>query len=300
MNTSQHIALGFFTAALCTLGQNAIAHPSLSLPTITEGTNAYTAVTITHGLTAFTPPAPVTGTVQFFPTGADSNKKGPGRLTLPNGSVQIIDGGVASVRKTTDASSFEVGTQTNLADEIVSSKGGATGVATLAGKFRAVSSKAVFGKIGAIKTADGTSVIGAWGYQGKLDPDLYAQTTFRANMSGVWFNKDKCAKSLKVRVAAADVGKSDRTNAGTPHGYVNAWFNSQTPKFTDTTLDGITPDVNFWMTLTVPRDTTNNPFPKNSDGQEICKDTDKYDVVVTPTFEEIDTFLKIPNYWADK
>ncbi len=197
-----------------------------------------------------------------------------------------------SVRKTKDASSYEVGTQTNLADEVVTSKGGTTGLATLAGKFRPVSSKAVFGKVGAIKSGD--SVIGAWAYQGKLDPDLYAQTTFRANLGGVWLHKDKCAKSLKVRVPAADVGKSDRANTGIPHGYVNFWINSQTPKFSDPDAHGIKAVDNFWMTLMVPRDTVNNPFPAS------CTDADKYDVVVTPTFEEIDTFLKIPNYWADK
>lgn len=293
MNNTAKIALGCVAAALCTLGQQATAHPSLSVPSVMEGTSAYTAVTISHGLTAFTPAKPVTGTVQFFPTGSDSSKKGPGRKSV-NGVVTVIQGGVFSVRKTMDSGSYEEGTQTTLADEIVSSKGGSTGVTTLAGKFRAVSSNAVFRKVGAVMGADGTSVIGAWGYQGKLDPYLYAQTTFRANLGGVWLNKDKCAKSLKVRVPAADVGKADRANSGDPHGYVNLWINSQTPKFSDPEAHGIKSVDNFWMTLTMPRDTVNNPFP------ESCTADNKYDVVVTPSFEEIDTFLKIPNYWADK
>ncbi len=292
MRKFTRIALGCVTVALCAMGQQAVAHPSLSVPSVTEGTSAYTAVTITHGMTAFTPPAPVTGTTQFFPTGADSSKKGPGRKSV-NGAVQVIEGGVFSVRKTTDSSSFEEGVQTNLADEIVSSKNGSTGVTTLAGKFRPVSSKEVFGKMGA--TVDGSTVIGAWSYQGRLDPLLYAQTTFRANMSGVWLHPAKCAKSLKVRVPAADVGKADRSNKGTPHGYVNYWINSQTPKFSDPEAHGLQPSDNFWMTLMVPRDVTNNPFPEGCDAPGA-----KYDVVVTPTFEEIDNFLKIPGYWADK
>jgi hypothetical protein len=294
MKKSFQIAPGGLAVALCALGQNAIAHPSLSVPTVTEGTSAYSAVTISHGLTAFDPPAPVTGTVQIFPTGADSSKKGPGRLTLPDGGKQIIQGGVFSVRKTTDASSFEAGTQTNLEEEVVTAKGGATGLKTLAGKFRPVSSKEVFGKVGAIRGADGL-VIGSWAYQGKLDPYLYAQTHFRANLGGVWLHPKKCAKSLKVRVPAADVGKADRGNTGDPHGYVNFWINSQTPKFSDPEAHGIQPVDNFWMTLMMPRDEKNNPFPEGCDAPGA-----KYDVVVTPTFEEIDTYLKIPNYWADK
>lgn len=295
MKKSTRIVLGGMAAALCAIGQQASAHPSLSVPTVTEGMSAYTAVTITHGLTAFTPPLPVTGTTQFFPTGADSSKKGPGRLTNPadpSGAKTIIEGGVFSVRKTRDASSYEVGERTNLADEIVTAKGGTTGLATLAGKFRPVSSRAVFGRVGAIKS--GSAVVGAWSFHGRLDPDLYAQTTFRANLSGVWLHKDKCAKSLKVRVPAADVGRADRANSGTPHGFVNFWINSQTPKFNDPDAHGIKPVDNFWMTLTMPRDEKNNPFP------ESCTADNKYDVVVTPTFEEIDTLLNIPNYWADK
>ncbi len=58
MKKTTRIVLGGMAAALCAIGQQASAHPSLSVPTVTEGTSAYTAVTITHGLTAFTPPAP--------------------------------------------------------------------------------------------------------------------------------------------------------------------------------------------------------------------------------------------------
>jgi hypothetical protein len=291
LHLSKAIALGALALGAAGLSQTASAHPSLKVPSTMEGTNIYSGVVITHGCTAFTPPKPITGTVQFFPTGENSSGKGPGRLPGVNGGAPTpIQGGVFSVRKTTDSGSYEVGTQTNLADEIVSAKGGTTGVTSLAGRFRMVSSHEVFQKVGSVSrvnAAGATEVLGSWGALGKLDPTLYGQTEFRANMSGVWLNKDKCAKSLKVRVPAIDICASDKTGTGKP-GLANYWINSQTPKFNAPDAHGIKPADNFWMTFTVNRDLVNNPYP------ESCANAVKYDVVVTPTFEEIDNWMKIP------
>lgn len=291
-NARKAIALCAIGLTAATLNQTASAHPSLSIPTILEGISVYTDVTITHGCTAFTPPKPITGTVGFFPTGENSNAKGPGRLPGVNGgNPTVIQGGVFAVRKTTDSGSYEVGTQTNLVDEVVSAKGGSTGVASLAGKFRAVSSHAVFQKDGPVKrttVAGSVEVLGAWGSLGKLDPYLYGQTAYRANMSGVWLNPTKCAKTLKVRVPAIDICATDKYGTGKPE-LANYWINSQTPKFNEPDAHGIAPADNFWMTFTVARDTKNNPFPAgctNPNGD--------YDVVVTPSFEEIDNWMVIP------
>ena len=291
LHLAKAFALGALAVGAAGLSQTASAHPSLSIPSTMEGTNVYTDVTITHGCTAFTPPKPITGTVQFFPTGENSSGKGPGRLPGVNGGTPTpIPGGVFAVRKTTDSGSYEVGTQTNLADEVVSAKNGTTGVTSLAGKFRAVSSHAVFQKDGPVKrdTAAGTvEVLGAWGSLGKLDPYLYAQTAYRANMTGVWLNPTKCAKSLKVRVPAIDICATDKYGTGKPE-LANYWINSQTPKFNSPDAHGIAPADNFWMTFTVNRDLANNPYP------ESCANAVKYDVVVTPTFEEIDNWMVIP------
>jgi len=296
MTFTRALAIGAGLTALAGVQQQALAHPSLSIPNMTEGTSIYTAVTVTHGCTAFTPAKPVTGTVQLFPTGADAAKKGPGRITKPDGTKEVIQGGVAAVRQTKDSGSYEVGTATTLAEEIVSANAGNTGVTTLGDKFRAVSSRDVFNKLGVVKSLDGATRVGAWSYQGKLDPDMYGQTSFRANAGGIWLRRDKYARSLKVRVPAIDVCKADRKNTGNPAGYVNLWINSQTPKFNFPDAHGIKPEDNFWMTLSINRDTTKNPFPDS------CKsDTSKqYDVVVTPTFEEIDGLLKIPGYAFDQ
>mgnify|MGYP006269399977 CR=1 FL=1 len=292
--------------ALAAASQIAHSHPSLGSSTLTAGTNVYNSVNISHGCTHFDPPKPIKGTVGFFPDGTNPTATAPNRVSTKraDGTSSIVVQNVVSVRQVIGTDLTVQGTPTTIPAEMITAKPASTNTAlqSLAGLFRPVQN-AAWKHNGAIKNAAG-SVIGYWSYGGELDTALYGQTVFRASAGSIWFKPDSCAKAIAIRVPAVDTCKIDRKKV--TEGYTNSWINNQTPNiFTDKTGHGIGIDVtdhvtglttsdNFWMTLTINRNTTDNPIPSS------CAAASQYTVVVTPSYDDLENYLKIPGFYLDK
>lgn len=142
-----------------------------------------------------------------------------------------------------------------------------------------IQDKSIFTKQDEKTNAEG-QVTGFIGAYGNLQPNLRGVVPFR--MGSVNFVADSCAKTLLVKVAIADIC----TRAFPPKpGTANLWIPNTTSKFSDPTIDGIGAPA----TLTISRDLVANPLrPACGAG---------FDVVVSPSDQDIDQNLKIRNYW---
>jgi len=125
-----------------------------------------------------------------------------------------------------------------------------------------------------LKTNPLGNAIGLLGTQGRLQTELKGRVP--VNFVPVSFQKNACAKSLKVEIAIADVCQKTFP----PHGQsANTWIPRLTKTFTDANNDGIgNPAV-----LEIRRDLASNPLPPSC-GQG-------YDVTVSPSNEDIDAGL---------
>lgn len=142
-----------------------------------------------------------------------------------------------------------------------------------------IQDKSIFTKQDEKTNTDG-QVIGFYGAYGNLQHNLRGIVPFR--MGAVNFVPDSCAKTLLVNIAIADI--CTRVFPPKP-GTANLWIPNTTPKFSDPAIDGIGKPA----TLAISRDLVANPL-KASCGAG-------YEVVVSPSDQDIDQNLKIRNYW---
>ena len=125
-----------------------------------------------------------------------------------------------------------------------------------------------------LKTNPLGNAVGFLGTQGRLQTELKGRVP--VNFVPISFQKNACAKSLKVEIAIADVCRKTFP----PHGQsANTWIPRLTKTFTDASNDGMgNPAV-----LEIHRDLSTNPLPPNCGSG--------YDVTVSPSNEDIDAGL---------
>jgi hypothetical protein len=264
MSKIKPLILGTLTAALYGTGQGAFAHTSIR-DQATEGTAAYNALQIGHTCeTEAGKKIPIIAQSVVFPT------------VNPTVAQVVTDA------TTNPATTVE--TPTTLGAEITSDLG-LTGTADL------VQDHNIFKRLNEIYDANG-NVIGFAATKGNLQPNLRGLVPFR--FTAVSFKPESCAKRMLVKIAVANICK--RKFPPTPD-TANLWIPANTPQFSDSNIDGIgAPAV-----LAINRNTAKNPLPttgcpvnKNADGTT----TVGYDVVVTPSAEDVDAHLPIKGYWG--
>jgi hypothetical protein len=253
------LAICSLTSAICGASPHVFAHTGIK-DSATEGTTLYTAFAITHGCAADHdgPQSPVVAQSAVFPNG-------PAAVSVKVG----VDPDGHDGPKTAPE------TPINLADHIDGAIGGLIGLSP-----GAIQDKSVFGAIREVINAS-EQVRAIHLTKGKLQTNLVGLTPFRVSTPN--FLPDSCARSLQIRVAVANwCSTSQNRNDDTR---VDVWIGRTTSKFND---KGVV-SVGFWPTLTVTRDLTNNPLPEG------CGDG--FDIAVSPTDAQIDTFLPIQGYW---
>jgi hypothetical protein len=256
-NTVRKMALCSLATMLCGAGQGAFAHTTIR-DQATEGTNSYNAAVIGHTCT---------------------NPKNGAHLPVVAQSVLFPTVNPEVVRSD--------GVPTTLGDEfsIKDHTGTVTPLTSLAGKFTLIQNKNIFAKQAEITDAAGNA-IGFYGKRGNLPAELMGLVPFR--VSGITFAADKCAKSLKIKVAIADICKMTFPPRD---GTANLWIPNTTGKFTDNAIvydEGKTPGPKNGSpaTLTINR---KGELPESCGGVG-------YDVTVWPSNEDIDANLPFPGW----
>ncbi|WP_221064382.1 hypothetical protein [Methylomagnum ishizawai] len=251
------LAIGSLTTVLGLAAHPAAAHTTIR-DAATEGVTAYNALQIGHTCELESgKKIPVIAQSVVFPTASPT-------------VTQVL---------VTDATTTPVTTQstaTTLDAEITDSLG-------LAAKASLVQDRNIFKKQNLTLDGNG-NVIGFYATNGNLQTDLRGLVPFR--FTPISFKSTSCAKRMLVKVAVADICKKTfPPKAGT----ANLWIPATTAKFTDANIDGIGSPA----TLTINRDLTKNPLPEgcpvnaNADGTT----TPGYDVVVTPSAQDVDDHL---------
>ncbi len=256
----KQITTSSLVAAILCMAQNATAHDSIK-DVLTEGVAGYTAEVIGHGCAN---EAKVYSSVKsqsvLFPIGDAATTR------------TIID---APATSTTAAITHEESVG-SLSQHLVAGK--------FDGAVSLIPDKNIFTKQAYKLNAQG-AVIGYASTGG----DLYTNETGTAKFRGLvpfyvaaqTFVKTSCAKSLKVKIAVAnvcDLGK----------GLANTWIPSPKQlgvneyKVASYNLDGVGSPV----TLTINRDLTKNPLPTSG-----CPVEGGYDANVWPSAQDIDTYL---------
>lgn len=241
-------------------GQMAFAHTGVK-DQATEGKGLYTAFTIGHGCESATisTPFPVRAQSVLFPNAADSVAH---KLNADGSDGPLID----------------------LANHITGVVGG--GVTTLSPK--AIMDRSLFTNLTSIIPNSSTGVVRGIRFSGGILPtDMVGLSQFK--VSGVNFQPNSCAKSLKVRIAIANFCTNSRdTNADRR---ADIWIGHMTALFND---PGVMPEDfqtdPYWPTLTVNRDLTKNPLPA------ACTNSG-FDIAVEPSDADIDANLVFPGFW---
>jgi len=305
------VALCAGSLALSSTATLAFAHTSIA-DQVTEGKNIYTNIVIGHGcedahekawaVTAQSVVLPTVnpvitgGTVQTYTETGLDNKDGDG--TVENDDFSVADPDVA---------------------------------VTVKGMVDLVQSKDIFLRQDEKYDGNGNT-IGFHASNGKLQPNLRGLVPFRASASKVKFNPNKCAKSLKILVAVADIckrnfppqvgtgnlwmpnlsgeiivkGQPDLVNgnpnpnrpADDPNDIPSVDGAGTSTHFTNIDIDGLGAPA----TLTVNRDTTASPYPASCDGsggtaEENSDEVDtRFDVTITPSAEDVDANLPF-QFW---
>jgi hypothetical protein len=176
------------------------------------------------------------------------------------------------------------GTPTTLEAEVTDSSAHSHDpfIVGLTGKASLVQDRSIFEAQNETYDANG-NVIGFYGIKGKLQTNLNGLVPFR--FKALTILPTSCAKRVLVKIAIADICKKTfPPKAGT----ANLWIPANTAKFTDTAIDGIGAPA----TLTINRDLAAHPLdPACGAG---------YDVIITPSNEDVDANLPIPGYWPRK
>ncbi len=270
-HTIRNLAFCSLATALFGAGQNAFAHTSVK-DQATEGVSSYNALQIGHTCELENGrKIPVIAQSVVFPTAS------------PTVTQSLVTNAKASPATT------QV-TPTTLDAEITDPLG-------LAGKADLVQDKNIFKRQNEVYDGNG-NLIGFNGTQGNLQTNLRGLVPFRISTPVPFFKATSCAKRMVVKIAVADICK--KTFPPKP-GTANLWMPSTTGKFTDSSIDG----VGAAAALTINRDTTKNPLPAGcpiDDGAPLDKTTKLpiagYDLIVTPTPEDIDAHLPIKGYWG--
>lgn len=244
--------LSTLASALWGTGPAALAHTTIKEPAM-EGSNSYNAIVISHGCAH-----PTTG--KRLPVVAQS-------VVIPTVN-PIVTG--------------ENGNPTTLGDEfqIKDHTGAVSRLDSLANVVQLIQDKNVFSKMVEKTDANGNT-IGYYAKKGKLDPTLYGLIPIR--VSGITFNADKCARSLKIKIAIADVCKM---KFPPKDGTVDLWIPNATPKFPDGNIDGSSPNPLGGAPATL---TINRQELPGSCGEG-------YDVTVWPSNEDVDANLPFPGW----
>lgn len=152
----------------------------------------------------------------------------------------------------------------------------------LTGKASLVQDRNVFKHQNETYDANG-NVIGFYSTRGNLQTNLMGLVPFR--FKALKILPTSCANRVLVKIAIADICKKTfPPRAGT----ANLWIPANTPQFADSTIDGIGAPA----TLTINRDIATNPLdPACGAG---------YDVIITPSNEDVDANLPIKGYWRKK
>ncbi len=118
----------------------------------------------------------------------------------------------------------------------------------------------------------------------------WAQTQSTSSVVPMYFSATSCARKLVVRVAGADICHLSPSRAAVNDGHsANFWMGGPTRKFTN----GHGVHENFWLGYTLlVRDTTKNPYPASCANPTLGD----YDLVVMPTYTEIDQGLPFPGF----
>lgn len=246
---------------LCASANTVFAHTSFK-DQATEGTTAYNALQIGHTCT--------NEAKKQFPVIAQS-------VVFPTANPTVMRSRITNA--TTNPVTTEE-TPTTLEEEI-------TDTAGLANKADLVQDRNIFSQQNETYDANG-ALIGFYGTKGNLANNLRGLVPFR--FSPVTFKATSCAKRMLVKVAVADICK--RTFPPSP-GTANVWIPTTTTKFSNSALDGIGSPA----TLTINRNLSKNPLPPGCPVNADSTATPGYDVVVTPSKEDIDAHLPIPGYW---
>ena len=175
------------------------------------------------------------------------------------------------------------GTATTLEAEVTDTSAHAHDplIVGLTGKASLVQDRNVFKHQNEIYDANG-NVIGFYSTRGNLQTNLIGLVPFR--FKALKILPTSCAKRVLVKIAIADICK--RTFPPRP-GTANLWIPATTAQFTDSNIDGIGAPA----TLTINRDPANPLDPACGEG---------YDVIITPSNEDVDAHLPIKGYWSRK
>lgn len=242
------------TIALCSASSLALAHTGIK-DQATEGSTLYTGFTITHGC-------------------GDSSKDSS--LDVIAQSVVFPNGPDADVTNLSDSSPIDISTVINGATGPGENGNGGLTNLSPAG----IQDKSVFDTLELIKDANGNTRGFKFSNstEGRsLQHDLVGIIPFRT--SGLTFNAESCAKSLKVRIAIANWCTQ---KAGVRR--ADIWIAHTTPAFNDARIVS----AGYWPTMTVNRNLTTNPLP------EACGAG--FDVAVEPSDIDIDQYLPMPGF----
>lgn len=250
------LTLCALATVICGAGQAVYAHTGVK-DKAEEGKGLYTAFTIGHGC------QDNEATEKLLPVAAQS-------VLFPNNE---------------DSQAFKIDaegneTSINLADHIEGASGGLLGLSP-----GMVQDKNIFKKQAETLDANGR-VRAIVLTSGKLDTTAVGLVPFK--ITAPKFKADSCAKSLKVRIAIANY--CNKTQSTDKDNRSDIWIGHLTSKFNDM---GVMPHDSetspFWPTLTVERNTDDNP--------NNCAEADQFDIAVQPSDADIDAYLPVKGYW---
>lgn len=253
-------ALCALALGVCAVSSTAYAHTGVK-DEATEGKSLYTAFTITHGCA-------------FGPEGATSTPKrvrAQGAV-FPNGA----EGVATKIIPDPDGTGPLTATEEpiTLSEHI----DGATGGLPLLSPGL-VQDRNVFNKLVEVTDPANSSLVRAIHLtKGNLETTLVGFAPFR--VTAPKFKATSCAKRLLVRIAVANW--CTKSASSEVDDRVDAWVGRATPLFND---EGVL-SLGFWPTLTVNR---TSALPAECGGG--------YDIAVSPSDADIDTYLPIDEYW---
>lgn len=158
---------------------------------------------------------------------------------------------------------------------------------SLAGLAQSIQDRSIFGYQAEIVDANG-NVVGFQARKGSLDPKLVGRVPFQ--FSAPRFVAASCARRLLVEIAVADICSAQQPILD-PH-KVNLWIPDNGSLFATSGRSAGVEGIGDPATLIVQRNLTTNPLP------EACGEG--FDLIVTPSAEQVDRDLPIRYYWHAK
>lgn len=249
----QKIAFCTLTAGVLAASQSVVAHTTLQIPSVVEGANIYNNAQIGHGCGSETGSAPVIANSIVFPDGTDST-------VAVNGAV--VDGA------TTDQYLNWGGQITNVPSNDIFEKNAVNcGVSGVECK----------------------NPVGNYSWKGRLAPHGTTGLV-PLRIKAAFINEFSCAKSVKLKVAIADICKITKVTGFSTPGVVNFW----TP-FVEGSLfnrpDSKSEAANFTITRA-------SALPEADENGVACGAG--VDVVIIPSAAQLNHDMPIPGVWPKR